>query len=281
VSFVASGGQETVTRTASGEAITGRDVIALLATIGVDLGILGLAVLNPPASGPIRRDGLAASQARLHLPTDSVVRQLATAIGTAIARAPGADFEWVRRHFIHHQGASYFIIPNLYSSDQADKNEELRALAMNQLAGVFADLNLVRPMSAAELKHVGEEEEKNSYTDLTRFRRQYDANGKAEERAGRRRWFGRRKAAEDASPVETKSMRNHGLLSKAQRALDIVGWSAAAQKDVEIFRLVDTEGLTPLLIVLNQGTPARGTERVSIEGTEGRVVPMTEYRREN
>ncbi|MGP0092130.1 MAG: hypothetical protein ACLPKB_19555 [Xanthobacteraceae bacterium] len=281
VSFVASGGQETVTRTASGEPITGRDVIALLATIGVDFGILGLAVLNPAASGPIRRDGLAATQARLHLPTASVVRQLATAINTAIARAPGADFEWVRRHFIHHQGASYFIIPNLYSSDQADKNEELRALAMNQLAGVFADLNLVRPLKTDEWKRLGEEEEKNSYSDLTRFRRQYQANGKAEEQSGGRRWFGGRKTEEDASTGETKPLRNHGLLSKAQRALDIVGWSAAAQKDVEIFRLVDTEGLTPLLTVLNEGTPARGVEPVSTDDSDGRVVPMMDYRREN
>jgi hypothetical protein len=281
VSFVASGGQESVSRTASGEPITGRDVIALLATIGVDLGILGLAVLNPPASGPIRRDGLAANQAHLHLPTASVVRQLATAISTAIARAPDADFEWVRRHFIHHQGASYFVIPNLYSSDQKKEGEELRALAMNQLAGVFADLNLVRPLKADELKRLGEEEEKNSYSDLTRFRQHYQANGKAEEQAGGRRWFGGRKTEEDASTDETKPLRNHGLLSKAQRALDIVGWSAAAQKDVEIFRLVDTEGLTPLLTVLNEGALARGADAASGADAGGRVVPMMEYRRES
>ena len=42
---------ETGKRTASGDPITGRDLIALLATIGVDLGLLALAALNPPAAG--------------------------------------------------------------------------------------------------------------------------------------------------------------------------------------------------------------------------------------
>jgi hypothetical protein len=46
-------------------------------------------------------------------------------------------------------------------------------------------------------------------------------------------------------------VRNHGVLSKAQRALEIAGWSPEAQQDAEIFRLVDTGSLTPLLMVLN------------------------------
>ncbi len=45
--------------------------------------------------------------------------------------------------------------------------------------------------------------------------------------------------------------RNHGLFSKAERALTIAGWSEQARRDVEVFRLVDTEGLTPILDVLN------------------------------
>jgi hypothetical protein len=57
-------------------------------------------------------------------------------------------------------------------------------------------------------------------------------------------------------PAESnKRVRNHGLFSKAQRALDIAGWSPRAQEDVEIYRLVDTDGLTPLLIVLNDAKP--------------------------
>ena len=57
-------------------------------------------------------------------------------------------------------------------------------------------------------------------------------------------------------------LRNHGLLSKAQRVLDIAGWSAIAQRDVEVFRLVDCEGLTPLLALFNAATLAKGVEAI-------------------
>ncbi len=78
-------------------------MIALLATIGIDLGLLALAILNPP-----RRAEPAAVRR-------TSMRQIRAAIDTAIARAPGANLEWVRRHFIYHKGASYLVIPNLYS----------------------------------------------------------------------------------------------------------------------------------------------------------------------
>ncbi len=32
----------------------------------------------------------------------------------------------------------------------------------------------------------------------------------------------------------------------------IAGWSERARRDIEIFRLVDVEGLTPILMVLNE-----------------------------
>ena len=261
VRYVGSGGRDTVHQTASGDPITGRDVIALLATLGVDLGIFAMALLNPPAYSTrrLQRDALADAHNRLHLPNDEIVRHLTEAIQTAVARAPGedADFEWVRKHFIHHNGASYFVIPNLYSVEQDDKNkdEELRALAMNQLAGVLDDLKLVRALSPSELKRFGKEERRDSFSDLTPFReeRAQLASGQPEQRPS---WLKRLFAAKPniVAGVEAgvAHIRNHGLLSKAQRALDIAGWSPAAQKDVEIFRLVDTEGLTPLLAVLNK-----------------------------
>jgi hypothetical protein len=259
-SYVISGGTETGKRTASGDPVTGRDLIALLATIGIDLGLLALVALNPPAAGPVRRDALAPAQARLHLLTPQVVQQLASAIETAVARAPGVNLEWVRRHFIHHGGASYFVIPNLYSVDQADKNEEERALAMNHLAGVFDDLELVRVLSKHELKRFGREEMRDSYTDLTPFRQERNAEEAAKGPPKLwTRWF----AATSWPPKGGgPHVRNHGLLSKSQRALDIAGWSAAAQRDVEIFRLVDSEGLTPLLTLLNEATLAKGAESV-------------------
>jgi hypothetical protein len=269
-SYVISGGNETGKRTASGDPVTGRDLIALLATIGVDLGLLALVALNPPAVGPVRRDALAATQARLHLLTPQVIQQLTSAIETAVARAPGVDLEWVRRHFIHHGAASYFVIPNLYSVDQANKDEEQRALAMNQLAGVLDDLDLVRGLSTFELRRFGREEMRDSYTDLTPFRQERSAEEAAQGPPTLwTRWFG---ATGWPPKGGGPHVRNHGLLSKAQRALDIAGWSAAAQRDVEIFRLVDSEGLTPLLTLLNEATLAKGAESVEAARRERELI---------
>jgi hypothetical protein len=225
-----------------------------LATIGVDLGILAMALLNPPATGPVRRDALAANDALLHLPSAPVVEHLTRAIQTAIARAgEDADFEWVRRHFIHHDGASYFVIPNLYHAGR-DRKEELRALAMNQLVGVFADLKLVRALKRSEYRWLGKEERRNSYSNLAPFRQQWRA-----EHPDRLAPEDKAQAARGRSD-RTKTVRNHGVLSKAQRALEIAGWSAEAQQDAEIFRLVETGSLTPLLMVLNDAK-ANGAER--------------------
>src|SRR5690606_9342554 len=101
--FVFTLGSEPETQTEAGDPITGRDLIALLASIGIDMGLLALAILNPPA----RRPEMAGDR----------VRQIQDAIATAIARAPDADIEWVRRHFIYHRTNSYLVIPNLYSCD--------------------------------------------------------------------------------------------------------------------------------------------------------------------
>jgi hypothetical protein len=256
--YVGSGFTETAT-TASGQPITGRDMIALLATIGIDLGLFVLALLDPPAAGPTRRDGLAASQARLHLPTQSVMTQLADAFDTAISRAPGADLEWVRRHFVHHNGFSYFVIPNLFSCDD-NKEEELRGLAMNQLAGVFDDLKLVRVVTKRELIAFGKEEQRASYSDLTPFRDDDEHDQALEPVEAKGGWFKRATGQFSGARTggsTTARIRNHGLLSKAQRALDIAGWSKKAQRDVEVFRLVDTEGLTPLLSLLTDDTLRR------------------------
>jgi hypothetical protein len=54
-----------------------------------------------------------------------------------------------------------------------------------------------------------------------------------------------------ADGSEPEKIRNHGLFSKAERALEIAGWGEKARKDIEVFRLVDAEGLTPLLMILN------------------------------
>ena len=114
VSYVFSGGKAAVGRTDSGEPITGRDLIALLATIGIDLGLLALAILNPPQEPPSIR------------PSGALARQINEAHRHRDRRAPGADLEWVRRHFVHHNRASYLVIPNLYSCDPDDKDGSRR-----------------------------------------------------------------------------------------------------------------------------------------------------------
>ncbi len=243
ISYIFSGGKTAFGRTEGGEPITGRDVIALLATIGIDLGLLALAILNPPREPPPIR------------PSGALARQIRAAIDTAVNRAPGADLDWVRGHFIHHNKASYLVIPNLYSCDPTNKEESARALAVNQLAGVLSDLDLVRwPNSAkrwrlkkSELQKLKDEESLSSDTDLTAIRKKWAADQGL--------------AGEEAKKYTDKSaVRNHGLFSKAERALQIAGWSEKARGDVEIFRIVDAEGLTPLLMVLNDPETGMGEE---------------------
>jgi hypothetical protein len=228
--------------------LSGRDLIALLATIGVDLGLLALAALNPPAEAPVRRWG-ASAQAEMVIPTREVVQQLNAAIDTAIADAPNADRTWVRRHFIHHRERSYFVIPNL-ASCQGDADEAARGLAMNQLAGVLTDLDLVRwPRRDRwwgrkhELKVLLDEETGGSFTDLTKVRQERLTQLRSPEGG----------ASDDtARDQSAPPLRNHGLFSKAEVALEFAGWSPKARADIEVLPLVETEGLTPLLMVLNQ-----------------------------
>jgi hypothetical protein len=64
----------------------------------------------------------------------------------------------------------------------------------------------------------------------------------------------------DNALEKAQPLRNHGLFSKAESALKIAGWSERARRDIEIFRLEDVEGLTPILMVLNSdgaSEPAR------------------------
>lgn len=248
--YITSGGNETFAHTESGEPITGRDLIALLATIGVDMGLLALAILNPPRQPPSIR------------PSGALIRQINDAIDMAVARAPNADREWIRRHFLHHNKASYLVIPNLYSCDPNDPDEASKALAMNQLAGVLSDLGLVRwpkrgrwwLFEKDELKRLKTEESLGSDTDLTEVRKAWlDKVGKPDQTS----------ALNDDDLIRRATpLRNHGLFSKAERALQIAGWSERARSDIEIFRLVDTEGLTPLLMVLNAGAPATNEEKI-------------------
>jgi hypothetical protein len=251
--YLASGGQTPFSHTADGDPITGRDLIALLATIGVDLGLLALAILNPPPAATLR-------------PSGEVVRQIREAIRTVLSRTDDkAGIEWLRRHFIHHNRASYLVIPNLYSANSDDPVEAQRALAINQLAGVLSDLDLVRwPEQLSiwkrrwpkfwqrqnELDLLKKEENQASDTDLTAIRKQWI------ETIGKTGGVGL--SEKDQEFISADPLRNHGLFSKAERALTIAGWSAEARRDVEVFRIVDVDGLTPILMVLNEEAEKAG-----------------------
>ena len=212
--------------------ITGRDLIALLATLGIDIGLFVLTVLNPAPFQP--------RQLRL----DANIRdQVTRAIDTAIRRAPGADMEWVRRHFIHHNRSSYLIIPNLFSCEPTGDESE-KAMAMNHLAGVLDDLDLVKWPNKEELEALREEEGVYSQTDMTNIRKKRLADLEQDDTIE----LDKEKAD---SIRKAEPLRNHGLFSKAERVLTITGWSQNATRDIEIFKLVDTDGLTPLLAVLN------------------------------
>jgi hypothetical protein len=208
-------------------------------------------MLNPPPPASRRFSGMEA-------------RQIREAIDTAIKRVEGgADLEWVRRHFIHHKGASYLVIPNLYAANKDDKVEASKALAMNQLAGVLADMGQVRwpekapgvgpvRLGRSELQTLKHEEGQASDTDLTDIRKAWLAKiGKTD---------GGAEAEKDDLIRKATPIRNHGLFSKAERALSIAGWSEKARLDIEIFPIIDVEGLTPLLMVLNEKAPGDSSE---------------------
>ncbi len=244
--FAYVAGRDVTHVTAGGEPITGRDMIALLATIGIDLGLLALTMVNPPKEPPPVR------------PSGALVRHIREAIDTAIARAPKADIEWVRSHFVHHNRASYLVIPNLYSCDPNNEEERKRALAMNQLAGVLSDLELVRwphqapkigigpwklAVGQSELDRLKAEEVEQSTTDLTSVRKAWAKKHNIKNEAV--------DELEKRDPI-----RNHGIFSKAERAMQFAGWSLHARNDVEIFVIEATDGLTPLLMVLSDfGAP--------------------------
>jgi hypothetical protein len=245
LTYVFTGGNRTDGRTDTGEPITGRDLIALLATIGIDLGLLALAIVNPPRQGPSLRFSGAMSR--------QIQDSIRVALNTAALRA-GTDYEWVRRHFVHHNRASYLVIPNLYSADPENKDEGAKALAMNQLAGVLSDLDLVRwperahpwLLQKSELERLKAEESATSDTDLSEIRK---------------KWREEKGLKPEHESQSERPVRNHGLFSKAERALEFAGWSEKARHDIEVFRLVDAEGLTPLLMVLNEPGGGRQTPR--------------------
>ncbi len=234
----------TAGHTDAGEPITGRDVIALLATIGIDMGLLAMAIINPP------RETAARSAVRRADTGKSAKRSIRLSTGRRATTSSGyaATSCTTTTRPISSFRTSTVAIPD-------NKDEAAKAMAINQLAGVLSDLDLVRwpkggkwwTFRENELKGLKKEESSGSDTDLTAIRKKW-----AEEQG--------LSGEELQKYVDKRAVRNHGLFSKAERALQIAGWSEKARSDVEIFKLVNSEGLTPLLMVLNEPGGASRSE---------------------
>ena len=112
------------------------------------------------------------------------------------------------------------------------------AIISRPVIGSPPDVKLIRAVSKKELQVVLAEESRESYSDLSKARIE---------------WRKKNEKAADAK-IDVTPIRNHGLLSKAERALDIAGWSPKSTRDLEVFELSDVDGLTPLLSLLNDAT---------------------------
>jgi len=79
---------------------------------------LGIITLNRPERLNAFDDVLIRdlSEALVKMDTDSDVRVVVLS-STGKSFCAGADLNWIRGHFIHHNKASYLVVPNLYSCD--------------------------------------------------------------------------------------------------------------------------------------------------------------------
>ncbi|MCI4662520.1 MAG: hypothetical protein MRY63_11955 [Neomegalonema sp.] len=217
--------------------LTGRDLIALLAAIGVDLGIFVLAVLNPPIAPPVRNDKFERNVAQVKLASPRVIRELAHAFENVIRLAPDADLTWIRKHFLVHDGQSFFVIPSLYRCDPGE--EARKGLAINQFAGVLDEFDLIVPIS---------DEQRRAYWDNDPRRMSITY---VEDKLQDAEWA---KQLRDEAAKGLREGREPGLFGKSRRALELAGWGADARHNPQVWRLVDDEGLTPLLDVLEEAS---------------------------
>lgn len=276
-----------VSRTSEGDPITGRDLIALLASIGVDLGLFALTVLNPPTAAPAARTALDETLSRIAEPSSTAIAELSAAMRRAVAMA-NEDLDWVQRHFFSHHGFFYFVIPSLNSVDP-DSQEGRCALAINQLSGVLSKLKIIQAVDRPErtrwnrwmrgaVKRMLErrfiEGLMGASTIVKTYRfgwgrstelRQLDDREQAvEEKCDffYRRWLG---------SVECRKYRP-AFKEKATMALRVADWSENVARwggdGIEdrktwpdTFFLYHPQGFAPILTVLTQGAPAASKDR--------------------
>jgi hypothetical protein len=238
--------------TSGGEPIMRRDLLALLTTLTLNLGLFVLVLGNKtPRSAPRRAPSAPLSTVGV-LSQPSALRHIGSAFRSVLERAPGADLEWLRQHFVHHASATYFVIPNLSivpnsssepGKDSDQKSLELRAMALNQLAGVLEDVGLISAIRPTVLKTSA-------------------SNGAAgpgnhgSPSAPTTGWL--RKNKVQGVTKNSVSSFHLELLRKADKALDIAGWSPESKREIEVFQVIHIEGSTPLLCLINQATLDQG-----------------------
>ena len=219
--------------------VTGRDLIALIAALGVDLGLLALAVINPPSLDRARKDAFERDVARVSLVNQTVINELARAVRVAIRNVPGLSFEIVRMHFIAHKGEAFMVTPNIYRCDSSNREEIRRGIAMNQVAGVLDEYKLIRPFTEKERKRYWNEDPRRIATDKLDKQETGEVPAEQLERM--------KKQVEKAWETGGEA----GLFGKARRTMQAAGWSDSATLNPEIWPLVSRAGLTPLLMVLD------------------------------
>ena len=221
---------------------TGRDLTALLAAVGVDVGLFVLAILNPPLLGRGGQTAFGRNVANMTLPSPTVSEELARAFRIAIHNVPDLSYDKVRMHFIAHRGRAYLVTPNIYRCDESDNAEVRRGIAMNQVAGVLDEYGLVRPLSERQRKKFWQADPRRiSESKLTPS----DSEEVTKEI---------RDAMHDEVEKAWSMGGEAGLFAKSRRAMHAAGWSGQATLNPEIWEFIGSRGLTPLLMVLERAS---------------------------
>lgn len=115
--------------------LSGRGIVALIATIGIDLGILILAIFKrADFRSPVRGFQWIDRRAR---PIRQRRQALQDIIFDALTGASMMDFEILQGSLGFHEGKRLFILPSIKSSNA---EEGPRAVALNNLAGAIGEL---------------------------------------------------------------------------------------------------------------------------------------------
>ncbi len=266
------------TDTDAGEALGQRDLIALLAAVGVDFGLLVLAVVNPPRAQTGRMGAFQREVAGIRLASDEVIDELAHSFCAAINNST-VSFAMLQRHLVTHDGRSYFVAPNLYRCDDANTAELENGVAINQIIGVLDEYEIIRPLTPSDRAKMWREDPRRvtieHYGELRSEDKELIGRAFSGEKRG---WFSRgRSVAEAGAPAANEPAtpdfeplkqeivdafqegRGAGVFAKARRALEAAGWSLRARLVPEIYALKDGS-LVPLLRVIEKAGEKQAAE---------------------